>query len=166
MLQLRHGGQWMDLKNMKSLWQDRRSSSTWSFICPICKLKRQLPFHPKPGQPIHFFQVGLTSAVFTILTWNWFTWKGWVSFVPLWITFEVIYRWRTRALLACKHCGFDPYLYLIDPELAKKEIEDYWKKKFEEKGLPYPSSTQASPQTMHQLPKKPPPHPTEKKEPL
>ena len=58
--------------------------------------------------------------------------------MPFWAIFEVIYRWRTRALLPCKECGFDPYLYLIDPELAKKEVEDYWKKKFDDKGIPYP----------------------------
>lgn len=138
MLQFRYGGQWMDPKNMKSLWQEKTHSHIWSFICPICRLKRQLPFHPKPGQPLHFFQVGLTSAFFTLLTWNWFNWKGLVSFLPFWAIFEVIYRWRTRALLPCKECGFDPYLYLIDPELAKKEVEDYWKKKFDDKGIPYP----------------------------
>jgi hypothetical protein len=83
-------------------------------------------------------QVGLTSIIFMLATWSWFEWKGIVSFLPLWTLFEVIYRARVRAALACGHCGFDPYLYLIDVPRAREVVENHWRKKFAEKGIPYP----------------------------
>ena len=95
--------------------------------------------NPKPGSARHFFQIILTSLVFTLICWNWLGWKGVFSFFPFWAVFEVAYRWRVRVLLQCRQCGFDPYLFLIDEEWAKREIETHWKKKFQEKGIPFPS---------------------------
>lgn len=126
-----------EIKKLKTLWRDQTHTQGWSFICPLCRLSRRVPMHPKP-QPRHFGQVLLTSAFFTLLTWSLFTWKGLVSFIPFWCTFEVFYRTRARATLFCKNCGFDPYLFLQDTDLAKQEVETHWRKKFEQKGLPYP----------------------------
>lgn len=66
-----------------------------------------------------------------------------VSFFPFWILFEFFYRARTRVALSCPHCGFDPYLYLADAQWARDEMETYWRKKFEEKGTPFPEKDQA-----------------------
>jgi hypothetical protein len=82
--------------------------------------------------------VGLTALVFTAATWAWFSWKGIVSFVPLLAAFEIFYRGRVRAALHCSQCGFDPYLYLTDVKRARAEVESHWRKKFAEKGIPYP----------------------------
>ena len=120
----------------KSLWQEN-SPDTWSFYCPQCKTPRRIPYRPKPG-PKHYAQVGLTSAIVMLLTWNWFTWKGIVAFIPIWTVFEMIYRSRVRAALSCDNCGFDPVLYLVDAKRARRDIQVHWKKKFEEKGIPYP----------------------------
>jgi hypothetical protein len=88
--------------------------------------------------------MGLTAAFFTLVTWQWFTWKGVVSFVPLWVIFEAVYRARVRVAMRCPHCGFDPYLYLVDVNRARTEIESHWRKKFAEKGIPYPEKPQPS----------------------
>ena len=120
----------------KSLWKERHSV-VWSFFCPLCRSSRRVGYQPRPSSR-HFAQIGLTAAVFTCLSWPWFGIKGLVSFLPLWTVFEVIYRTRVRRALCCPHCGFDPYLYLIDRGRAKGEVEVYWRKKFEEKGIPYP----------------------------
>lgn len=120
----------------KSVWK-QRSSEGWSFFCPLCRATRKVAMHTHP-RPIHYFQVLLTSLVFTLATWNWFSFKGLVSFVPLWILFETVFRTRVRAALNCPDCGFDPYLYLVDIKRARDEIENHWRKKFAEKGIPYP----------------------------
>jgi hypothetical protein len=122
---------------LKTLWQPPSKGAPWSFFCPLCKIPRKLPTHPKP-QPRHFLQIFLTAAFFTVLTWKIFNWKGLVSFIPFWVVFEVIYRSRMRVALVCKKCGFDPYLFLIDSNLAKREVDLHWRKKLEEKGIPYP----------------------------
>jgi hypothetical protein len=90
-------------------------------------------------------QIGLTAIVFMLATWSWFEWKGIVSFFPLWTLFEGIYRSRVRAALACDRCGFDPYLYLIDVPRAREVVENHWRKKFAEKGIPYPEKNVGKP---------------------
>ena len=124
-------------KPYKSFWQARKGH-LWSFICPLCRVQRRIPFRPQPGGLRHGFQVGLTSLVFTLACWPWMGWKGLISFVPFWMGFEIFYRWRMRATLSCTQCGFDPYLFRIDLKRASREIETHWRGKFKEKGVPYP----------------------------
>jgi len=123
--------------DLRSLWRQRHSR-IWSFYCPQCRAPRRTPTHPDPSRPANYARIGLCALVFTISTWTWFSWKGLVSFVPFWAVFELVHRSRVRGLLACPHCGFDPYLYLVDVKLARREIEEHWKRKFAEHGIPFP----------------------------
>ncbi len=118
----------------KSLWKDRKSGH-WHFFCPLCRVRRSLTFRPKVWTLRHVLQVGITAALFTCTTWPWFGWKGIVSFVPFWIIFETVFRMKMRTALICKHCGFDPFLYMVDSKRARQELEEHWKKRFIEKGL-------------------------------
>ncbi|OFZ80708.1 MAG: hypothetical protein A2583_06840 [Bdellovibrionales bacterium RIFOXYD1_FULL_53_11] len=127
----------MDLFGYKSIWKERRSD-TFAYYCPNCRSERKLPYCPEPWRAKNIFRVGLTSVFFMLVTWPWFGFKGIVSFLPIWMAFEVYFRTRVRAELSCKSCGFDPYLYLTDVKRARDEIETYWRKKFAEKGIPYP----------------------------
>ncbi|MBY0471416.1 hypothetical protein K2X30_09635 [bacterium] len=128
---------------LKTYWKDR-TSQIWMFFCPLCKAQRRLPFRPTPGSLRHYLQVGLTSLVFTLATWDFFSWKGILSFLPFWTLFEIAYRVRSRAMLSCSQCGFDPYLYMTDLDRAKSEVRAHWRKKFEEKGLPNPYQDELS----------------------
>lgn len=83
-------------------------------------------------------QLVLATAFFVLATWYFFTWKGIIVFVPLAATYELIYRIRVRGMMECPHCGFDPYLYVVDAKVARREIEAFWKRKFDEKGIPLP----------------------------
>src|SRR5689334_1502227 len=122
-------GQWMAPQlGSTSLWRDRYQH-LWSFLCPLCKEARRVPFRPRLGI-WQIFQVFLSSIIFTLLFWTWFHWKGIVSFVPLWTVYEVVYRCRRRGALYCAKCGFDPYLFMINEEWARKEVDVHWRKKF------------------------------------
>jgi len=44
---------------------------------------------PNPARFGNFARIGLCAIVFTLATWNWFTWKGIVAFIPFWVLFEV-----------------------------------------------------------------------------
>ena len=127
----------------QSLWRQRHSR-IWSFYCPQCRAPRRAPRHPNPASAGNIARIALCSAVFSLALWNQFGWKGLVSFVPFWAVFEIFYRSRMRGMLACPHCGFDPYLYLVDAKLARKEIEDHWKRKFAEHGIPFPAPKHGS----------------------
>lgn len=124
----------------KSIWKERFTRN-FEFYCPMCTTPRRIGMNPKPGQPIHFAQVGITAILVAITAQHflpWIGWKGLVSFLPLWIGFETIYRGRVRARVTCSKCGFDPVLYLVDVEKARAAIQDHWRKRFAEKGIPYP----------------------------
>ena len=129
---------------IKSLWREQRRSGV-SFLCPLCRTPRSVPHRTSPGLR-HVVQVAMTAVFLTAVTWNWFEWKGLVSFAPMWMAFELIYRIRARGMLACPHCGFDPYLQLTDARRAREEIEAHWRKKFAEKGIPYPEKDGKLPQ--------------------
>jgi hypothetical protein len=123
-------------KKPKLYWRDH-ASKAWAFICPHCTSPRKIPYQPRPTLR-HYAQIGVTAAFFTLLTWQWFGLKGMVSFLPFWITFETLYRSKVRGAMLCPHCGFDPYLYLVDVKRARAEIETHWRRKFAEKGVPFP----------------------------
>lgn len=125
----------------KHFWTDRKLQ-VWTFYCPLCRTERRLPHPPRPGAPKYVIRIALTAAFFTCLTWHWFAWKGIVSFFPIWGIFEFFFRTRLRAKLNCPHCGFDPFLYLVDVDRARDEVEKYWRNKFAEKGIPYPEKKQ------------------------
>ena len=124
----------------KSIWRERYTKD-FSFYCPMCTSPRRIGMHPRPGRPIHFAQVGITAIFLTLITAHFLPWIGWkaiVCFVPLWIGFETIYRAKVRAAVACGQCGFDPALYLVEPGKARHAIREHWRKRFEEKGIPFP----------------------------
>lgn len=124
-----------------SVWRERKTD-VWVFFCPLCKADRRLPFQPGFGRRRQVLQIGITSSFLSLLSWKWFSWKGIVWVLPVWMFYEGLYRWRTRGALRCSGCGFDPYLLKIDQKWAKREIEEFWKKKFAEKGVPVPASKQ------------------------
>ncbi|MCM0605570.1 MAG: hypothetical protein KA715_05720 [Xanthomonadaceae bacterium] len=114
-----------------------KQPSYFTYFCAQCNNKRILPMNPNPGRAKHFFQVALTAGVIMLMTWSWFEWKGVVSFIPLWIGFEVMFRMKLRAMIPCPICGFDPYLQLIDSKRATEKTVEFWKKKFEDNGLEF-----------------------------
>lgn len=121
---------------MKTVWNEK-SLRAWSFYCPVCRANRIVTQKPSL-KSFHYLQIFLTAGVFTLVTWHWFSWRGMVSFFPFWIVFEFFYRTRVRIALSCPHCGFDPYLYLADARWARDEMETHWRKKFEQRGIPFP----------------------------
>ncbi len=119
----------------------------------MCTSPRRIGMHPRPGQPIHFVQIGLTAVVFAFALQALFPWvglRGLVSFVPFWIAFETIYRAKVRGSVVCSKCGFDPFLYLVDVDQARAAIRDHWRIRFEEKGIPFPEEERGNRATRYQ----------------
>jgi hypothetical protein len=125
--------------------EKRKSRQIWQFYCPQCSVTRRLPFVPRPVSPIHLVRMGLATVFVTLVLWEWFGIKGMLSAFPIWAAFELVYRLRIRSFMACTTCGFDPYLYKSNLPGARAEIEAHWRKKFAEKGVPYPEKVTAAP---------------------
>ncbi len=116
-----------------------RAGKPFKYYCPFCQVQHTLQQSaPKPTLK-HHFQIALTTAVLMLILWPWTHLKGVVFFVPIWAIFELVFRTRTRAALVCVNCGFDPTLYLVDASKARTEVEVFWRKKFADRGLAYPS---------------------------
>lgn len=116
----------------KSLWRETRRSH-WQYFCPSCGHLHTLRFHPNPYQWRSFFQVSLTTLVFTLAAWPIFAWRGVVSFVFFWTVFELVHRIRVRNQISeCRYCGFDPYLFLRDADLARERFLDFWRAKVDQ----------------------------------
>lgn len=130
----------IDPLQAKSIWKGTKKY--WTYLCPHCRSERRLPERPAPGSLKNLARIALTTVFFTTVGWPIFGLKGLFAFFPFWAVFELVYRLRTRAALACPNCGFDPFLFMDDVSRAKTEVEAFWRAKFKEKGIPYPEKNQ------------------------
>ncbi len=64
-----------------------------------------------------------------VLLWQWTGPKGFFLAIPFWAAFEVVYRLKARQSIQCRKCGFDPFLFKFDKNLAKKKVEEHFKAK-------------------------------------
>jgi hypothetical protein len=126
----------------KSIWK-ASTRRVWEFFCPNCKQARRLAIPRKPLSIWAMSQLVGATAFITLATWSFSSWKGIVVIVPLAAAYELAYRLRVRGMMNCPHCGFDPYLYAVNVQSARREIEAFWRRKFDEKGIPFPGETQS-----------------------
>ena len=147
----------MASSKVNTIWK-KIEDSGFRFYCVGCNRERRLAPPAKVGSPKFFGHILLTTAFLTMLAWPIFQFKGMgVFLIPVGIAFEAFYRMKMRSNLVCPDCSFDPILYLVDREKAVLQVENVWRKKFEEKGFPFPD--RKSPQ--HQaLKRRPPSNPT------
>lgn len=55
--------------------------------------------------------------------------KAILVLVTVVISAEVIVQLRWRMSLPCAHCGFDPLLYMRNPDLASKKVRDVFNRR-------------------------------------
>jgi hypothetical protein len=132
-------------KNRKSAlqqWMKQIENQGFRFFCVSCKRERRQTPPAKVGSPGFFFQVVIASSFFTLLFWPLMGAKGFLAFlIPVGIILEVVYRLKMRSAMVCPDCKFDPILYLVDRPKAIRQVEEAWRNKFLEKGLPFPEKT-------------------------
>lgn len=128
-----------------SLWK-KIEKNGFKFFCVGCNRERRI--HPPAiiGSTLFYIQIIITTAIFTMATYPWLGLKGFAFMViPVGIAFEVFYRIKMRAAMVCPDCEFDPILYLVDRKKATHQVEQVWRKKFEQRGFPYPEKNQRKP---------------------
>ena len=123
---------------VKSIWKDIEQKGC-RFYCVGCQKERRVSAPAQVGSPPFFAHIFFTTLFFSLLAWPWMSWKGiFVFTIPVGLVFETFYRLKMRAALICPECSFDPMLYLVDRNKAVQQVELAWRKKFEEKGIPFP----------------------------
>ena len=100
----------------------------WQFYCPICKTERRTFYWPSPRKR-HIVQVVGGAIALSMILWTFLGFKGVFLGFPLFAAFDFFYRLRARQSLICPHCGFDPYLYKFNADLAKKKVEEFFVEK-------------------------------------
>ena len=123
--------------NLNSIWK-KLERTGFKFYCVSCHKERHIEVPARAGSFQFYFHAGVTTAFMMLITWPIFHWKGVVLLVPVLGIFEGLYRMKMRSVLVCPDCDFDPILYMVDPDKAAQQVENVWRKKFEEKGYPFP----------------------------
>ncbi len=120
----------------------------FKFYCVGCNRERMQAVPAKVGSARFFVHILVTTCFLSVFTWPWLHFKGIFALViPVGLAMEAFYRMKMRAALVCPDCHFDPILYMSDRETAVRHVEEAWRKKFAEKGLPYPERKKTPPQS-------------------
>jgi hypothetical protein len=132
-------------KNSKSAiqqWMKQIENQGFRFFCVSCRRERRQAPPAKVGSPGFFLQVLIADSFFTFLFWPFMGAKGFLAFlIPVGMILETVYRLKMRSAMVCPDCKFDPILYLVDRQKAIRQVEEAWRKKFLEKGIPFPEKT-------------------------
>jgi hypothetical protein len=116
---------------MKDKWKDVRfykvKNPTNEFICALCTAPRQTFYH-KNLTRTHYIQIALISLITSWLLFD--VMKEKVVFLTfiIWTLFEVVNKLLYRKEIPCPYCGFDATWYKRDVKVARRKVEDYWKK--------------------------------------
>ncbi len=89
--------------------------------CAFCRSSRRV--YSNRGVTLGHLVGGLIWAV--IFTYGYFReldFRGVFIFLVILAVSEIFLRIRWRLQIVCPHCGFDPVLYLKDPEMAATRV--------------------------------------------
>jgi len=126
-------------------WFKKVESQGFRFFCVSCKRERRQSPPAKVGSPQFFLQIFIATAFFTLVFWPIMGLKGVLAFmIPVGVILESVYRLKRRAAMVCPDCKFDPILYLVNRSKAVQQVEEAWRNKFVEKGIPFPEKTRTS----------------------
>ena len=116
---------------MKSM---KEKKPPFQFFCPLCGQEKKTTHSHKLSLKNHA-QIFLATACFTLLTWQYFLWKGATTYLLFWGCTDFFRRLSRRRLLICKSCGFDPFLYTSNPEKMRGVVRDHIQNRIRTEGL-------------------------------
>lgn len=92
--------------------------------CAFCGQPRKI-YKLKRANVTHFLLSLLISILFMWAVWQRLEPRGILVFIVVQVAIEVVIHTRWRLSLNCRHCGFDPLLYLRDHNKAANKVKDY-----------------------------------------
>ncbi|MFN8791501.1 MAG: hypothetical protein ACK5Y2_08630 [Bdellovibrionales bacterium] len=99
--------------------------------CAFCKTPRRVYFE-KSLRLRHFFWSFMMSLACSFLIWGEYDPKSLLFCVVGLMTAEVFTKIRWRIHLTCRACGFDPVLYVKNPDAAATRVKEFLKKRQED----------------------------------
>jgi len=68
----------------------------------------------------------ILAAFLSVTIWQRLEPKALILFISGMICAEIFLQLRWRLTLPCRHCGFDPLLYLRSPKAASRKVRDHY----------------------------------------
>lgn len=97
-------------------------------FCAFCRVPRRVYKKKRIGSG-DVFAALLGAAVLTALIFQEFDARGIFFFVGLLFISETFIQLRWRTGVVCPHCGFDPVLYVKEPEKAAQKVRAHLEKR-------------------------------------
>jgi len=92
--------------------------------CAFCKTPRKV-YTEKTLRLRHVFWSFLLSLAFSFVIWREYNPKSLMFAVVAMMTAEIFVRIRWRMHITCRNCGFDPVLYVKDPNRAASLVREF-----------------------------------------
>ncbi|MDG0817461.1 hypothetical protein NWE73_13850 [Bdellovibrio sp. PAP01] len=90
--------------------------------CAFCKSPRRI-YRKKNISVMNIFASLMASVVLMFAIWQEFDPRAIIVFVICLAISEVFVQIRWRLAVVCRTCGFDPILYVKDPEAASAKVK-------------------------------------------
>lgn len=113
----RSGPQCWQTKNMFSFFHQRHNC-----FCAFCKSRRRI-YRKKSISFINFIAGALASVVLMFAIWQQYDPRVMIVFVVCLAISEVFVKIRWRLSVVCRQCGFDPVLYVKQPDMALQKVK-------------------------------------------
>lgn len=91
--------------------------------CAFCKSPRRI-YRKKSISFLNIIGSALAAVVFMFVLWQQYDPRAIIAFVVCLAISEVFVKIRWRSSVVRRQCGFDPVLYLKDPETAAAKVKD------------------------------------------
>lgn len=99
--------------------------------CAFCRMPRRIYKKRNIGF-LNIIYAALSSLVLMSVFWSGFDPRVLVIFAVFLAMTEVFIQIRWRLSVSCKQCGFDPVLYVKEPEKAAEKVTAHLKKRRED----------------------------------
>jgi hypothetical protein len=90
-------------------------------FCAFCRSPRRI-FKKRNIGVLNVIYAGLAALVIMYLLWQNFDPRGLIVFAVLLAITETFIQFRWRLSIPCRQCGFDPVMYLKDPNKAAEKV--------------------------------------------
>ena len=103
---------------MLSLFRERHNC-----YCAFCRSPRRI-YRKKNISFMNGIASAMAAIVFMFALWHQFDPRAIIAFVVCLAFSEVFVKIRWRLSVVCRQCGFDPVLYLKEPQFAAQKVKE------------------------------------------
>lgn len=97
------------------------------FLCALCRAPRQMRYSSKLAAK-NYAQLLIFSLSLVWMLFPWFGIRSTLLALAIWPCVEFVNKLLYRKEISCPYCGFDATWYRRDVRVARRKVEEFWKK--------------------------------------